>query len=332
MSKPLFVQNSTLAAESLSDLLHHAYPFSAAPRCLFWRKGMGDTYRIEADGRLFFLKVFTALRRSRKDVEEEVRLLLHLAQDGIKVSVPVGSIKGPYVLPLAAPEGERCAVLYKAATGVEGTTETHRRALGKMVARMHQSADKLQPPYARDDFELEHLLDDNLAIINRLMENRRQDYELIDRIAAHARERITSLLPRRHPEHGVCHGDLHGGDVLYSGDGEPELFDFESSGCGWRALDIAVFRGSSDWMDTSPEAQAREQREVAQFLDGYTSIRELSKAELEVLKLDSAVHHIFLMGIVLRYWTVRDGWYWANDSFIDWHMKWFRHWIQHHSI
>jgi hypothetical protein len=53
---------------------------------------------------------------------------------------------------------------------------------------------------------------------------------------------------------------------------------------------------------------------------------------LEVMKLDQAVHHIFLMGLVLRFWTLHDGWHWANDSFIDWHMKWFRHWIEHHDI
>ncbi|MBE0695694.1 MAG: phosphotransferase, partial [Anaerolineaceae bacterium] len=131
---------------------------------------------------------------------------------------------------------------------------------------------------------------------------------------------------------GVCHGELYGGDVLYSPDGIPVIFDFDSSGCGWRALELAVFTGSSDWMDTSQEALVRRKRETGQFLDGYTSIRALSSGELEVLRLDSAVHHIFLMGLVLSYWSTRDGWHWADDSFIDWHMQWFRHWIEQHKI
>ena len=332
MSQPFPVQNSTLSAQALAALVRRTYPLHGEPAGTFWRKGMGDTYRLEAGGQVFFLKVYMAGRRSRQDVEEEVRLLLHLDREGVGVAPPLPSLDGQYVLALPAPEGERYAVLFEGVTGVEGTTELHRRNLGRMVARMHQCADSLDPPYGRDCLELEHVLDDNLAAIAPLMAHRPEDYAIITRIAKHARDVVTASLPRRHPEHGVCHGDLFGGDVLYSPEGSPVIFDFESSGCGWRALDIAVFQGASDWMDTSEEAVLRRHHEVGQFLDGYTAVRELSSGELEVLKLDGAVHHIFLMGLVLRYFSVRDGWHWANDGFIDWHMKWFRHWIEQHPI
>jgi Ser/Thr protein kinase RdoA (MazF antagonist) len=279
---------------------------------------------------VFFFKIYFKSRRSRKDVQEEVRLLLHLLADGIGVCEPIGSVKDKYVLSISAPEGERSAVLYRAVEGAEESTERHRRALGRMVAQMHQSADTLDPPYARDDFELEHVLDDNLAAIGRLMTHRADDFQLIRSIAEYARELVLNSLAPQSPEHGPCHGDLFGGDVLYSPSGEPVIFDFESSGTGWRALDIAIYGGSTDWMDTTEEGELRRKREVGQFLEGYGSVRQLTEGEIRVLSLDSAVHHIFLMGIVLRFWTDRDGWYWANDEFINWHMKWFRHWECHH--
>ena len=332
MTQPFPVQNSTLSADALAQLVQREYSLPGSPVCRFWRKGMADTYRIDAGGRVYYLKVSMTSRRTLKDIDEEVRLLIHLSDGEVAVSAPVKSINGQYVLALPAPEGERYAVLYQGAIGVEGTTDLHRRELGRMVARMHQRADSLEPPYERDFLELEHLLDDNLASIQLLMAHRPQDYAIIARIAQYAREVVVSALPRRNPEHGVCHGDLHGGDVLYSPEGLPVLFDFDSSGCGWRALDIAVFQGAADWMDTSAEAEHQRQRETGQFLEGYSSIRQLSSGELEVLKLDSAVHHIYLMWIVLRYWSIRDGWHWANDSFIDWHMTWFRHWIERHPI
>ncbi len=200
-----------------------------------------------------------------------------------------------------------------------------------MGARMHQCADSLAPPYGRACYELEELLDANLTAIGAIMAHRPEDYAIIVRIAEVVKDVVSSALPRRTPEHGVCHGDLHGGDALHSPDGTPVLFDFDSSGLGWRALDIATFEGTSDWMDISPEAGIRRQREVAQFLEGYASVRELSNGELEVLKLGSAVRHISLMGLVLRYWSIRNGWHWANDGFIDWHMMWFRHWITNHA-
>lgn len=332
MSESFPVQNSTLSARALAALVHQQYAFPQQPTCKFWRKGMGDTYRVEVGDQLFFLKVSMAARRSRKDVDEEVRLLLHLAGGGISVAAPVQTTQGQYVLALPAPEGERYAVLFEGIRGLPGTTDLHRRHLGRMVARMHQCADTLDPPYDRDDFELEHVLDDNLVAIAALMAHRPEEYAMIARIAQHAKDIVTSALPRRNPEHGACHGDLFGGDVLYGPAGAPVIFDFESSGCGWRALDIAVFQGSPDWMDTGQAAEVQRQRDVAQFLEGYTSIRELSRGEWEVLKLDGAVHHIFLMGLVLRYVGPRDGYHWADDHFIDWHMKWFRHWIARHPL
>ena len=86
-------------------------------------------------------------------------------------------------------------------------------------------------------------------------------------------------------------------------------------------MDIAVFDGCTDWMDTSRESQLRRQREVGEFLEGYTSIRDLTHGETTVLQLGSALHHIFLMGLALRYWTMRDGWHWANDNLVSWPMK-----------
>jgi Ser/Thr protein kinase RdoA (MazF antagonist) len=326
------VQSSTLSAEGLADFVREEYGLPHPVRCRFWRKGMADTYEVSAGGKAFYFKAFLGARRSQKDVTEEVRLLLHLLADGIGVCEPVRSVTGRYVLTLHAPEGDRNAVLYRSATGLEGTTELHRRSMGKMVARMHKSADRLQPSYGRNDLELEYLLDDNLAAIGRLMIHRKEDLRLVERIAAHARKLVTSSLPVQAPEHGVCHGDLHGGDVLYSPQGEPVIFDFESSGNGYRVLDLAVFGGSPDWMDTSEQGQLVRHREVGDFLDGYSEVRTLSEGERCILSLDGAVHHIYLMGIVLRYWTVRDGWHWANDEFINWHMKWFRHWEQHHEM
>jgi len=67
------VQDSTLSATALAALLHRLYAMTDDPTCVFWRKGMGDTYRIDA-----------------------------------------------------------------------GATERHRRALGRMAARMHQCADGLR--------------------------------------------------------------------------------------------------------------------------------------------------------------------------------------------
>ena len=164
------------------------------------------------------------------------------------------------------------------------------------------------------------------------MAHRVEEFEIIQRISSKVKELVSSGLSPVPPEHGVCHGDLFGGDIRFGSDGEPVIFDFESSGIGWRALDIAVYQGEVDWMETTKAADLRRKRMVSQFLEGYTSVRDLTTGEYRLLDLDSVVHHIFLMGLVLRYVGNRDGWYWANDGFIDWHMKWFRYWCTRHPV
>lgn len=148
------------------------------------------------------------------------------------------------------------------------------------------------------------MLDDNLAAIRPGAAHRPDDLAIIERIAAYTKAFVHDNLPRCAPEHGPCHGDLHGADVLYTDAGDPGIFDFESSGAGFRALDLAVYGGSPDWMDTGREATARRERGISEFLDGYESVRELSDGERAVLGLDNAVHHNLSDGTCL---AVLDG-------------------------
>jgi Ser/Thr protein kinase RdoA (MazF antagonist) len=324
------VQDSTLSAEALAERVLKRYSLSGRVVCRFFRKGICDTYRVEAGDQEYYLKVYKYGRRTRMDVTEEVRLLNHLAANGVSVAKPVMRQDGHYVSRLEAPEGARYAVLFEAARGVAGDEGNHSRieAFGEMVGRLHQAADKMREPYRRSHLDMHHLVDDNLPAIAALMAHRRADFSLIGRIAEECKNRISQLLPKSKPEYGICHGDLHGGDVCYGENDKPVLFDFDSSGCGWRALDIGVFLASDDWMDITGEAEERRQRRLAAFVDGYSSIRELTEPELSAVQLGPPIRHIYLMGFVLRYTAMREGEHWANDDFVDWHMTWFRHWAE----
>ena len=331
MNRRLFpVQDSTLSAEALAERVLKRYTLAGGVVCRFFRKGICDTYRIEASDQEYYLKVYRYGRRTRMDVTEEVRLLNHLAANGVSVARPVMRQDGHYVSRLAAPEGTRYSVLFEAAHGAagDGGNPCRIKAFGEMVGRMHQAADRMHEPYRRSHLDMGHLVDDNLLAIAPLMAHRGADLSLIGRIAEECKNRIAQLLPESEPEYGICHGDLHGGDVCYDSNHKPVLFDFDSSGCGWRALDIGVFLASDDWMDISSEAEDRRQRRLAAFVDGYSSIRELTEHELSAVQLGPPVRHIYLMGFVLRHTATREGEHWANDRFIDWHMTWFKHWAE----
>jgi len=323
------VQDSTLSARTLGERVLKRYRLPGQMGCRFYRKGICDTYTVEAGAREYYLKVYRSSRRTRTDVTEEVRLLNHLADNGISVARPVARRDGMYVSQLTAPEGTRYSVLFEAAGGTADDDEedlTRTKAFGHMVGRMHASSDRMPGDYRRAHLDMRHLLDDNLSVIASLVAHRAKDLNLIRGIAEECRARVTGLLPQSKPEYGICHGDLHGGDVHYDANNRPTLFDFDSSGYGWRALDIGVFLASDAWMDTSAEAEERRQRGTAAFVEGYSRTRKLTEQEMSVVQLTPPIRHIFLMGHVLRYTAVHQGDHWANDQFIDWHMAWFRHW------
>jgi len=329
MIRPLFpVQDSTLAADALAAWIGAQYDLPGPATCRFHRKGICDTYRITAGNQAWYLKIYKHGRRTALDVAEEVRLLNHLSDRGVSVAAPLVRRDGRYVSQLDAPEGVRYAVLYTAATGTHGDDGDlgRIRSLGEMVGRVHLCADEMREPYQRTHLDMTHLIDDNLAVIAPFMAHRPDDLAVIRQIAEDCRHRVSELLPRTKPAYGICHGDLHGGDVCYNSDGMPILFDFDSSGCGWRALDIGVFLASDAWMDVSSEAEQRRQRKLAALLEGYAVHRCLTDDELSIVQLGPPVRHIFLMGHVLRHTAGQQGAHWADDGFIDWHMTWFRHW------
>ncbi|MBC8229656.1 phosphotransferase [bacterium] len=323
------IQNSTLSAEALVPWVLKKYDLPKPISCEFFRKGICDTYIIKTAQADRFLKIYMHGRRTRLDVTEEVRLLNYLSKNRVSVAKPIARKDGSYVNQLMAPEGVRYAVLFEAAEGVEEDNDENRiKAYGEMVARFHQCSDRMRGPYRRKHLDMKHLVDNNLAAISPLMAHRPADFKLIENVGDECKRRISDLLPTSKPEYGICHGDLHGGDVRYGEDNTPVLFDFDSSGCGWRALDIGVFLATSQWMDISGEAEDRRQGRLATFLRGYSSHRKLSENELSAIQLAPPIHHIFLMGHVLRYTAIYEGEHWANNQFIDWHMNWFRYWAE----
>lgn len=327
MNRSLPVQDSTFSAEAIAAMLVPAYELPAGTSCIFHRKGICDTYRVMAGQRIFYFKVYRSRRRSMTDVSEEVRLLLHLHSDGVPVSFPVARADGGYVNVMDAPEGRRYSVLFRAALGELGDRgDTARiKAFGQTVGMMHRSCDDFKLPYDRPELDMEHLIDAGMSAISGIMQHRPGDLALIRDIAEECRQ-MPLLGTRTSPEFGICHGDLHGGDVAYDGSNNPTLFDFDSSGSGWRALDIGVFPASVHWMDLSDEMEKTRRQRLDAFLEGYIRIRDLSADEIEAVHLTAPVRHIYLMGFVLRHTVLWRGNHWAGDSFIDWHMEWFKAW------
>src|SRR5690606_9554539 len=74
---------------------------------------------------------------------------------------------------------------------------------------------------------------------------------------------------------GLIHADMRLANLLVAGD-EVTLIDFDDCGFGWFMYDLAA---GLSFIDTAPAAARLRQR----WLAGYTAIRPLAPADLEII-------------------------------------------------
>ena len=114
---PLPVAASILAPAALLGWANDRLAGGPFTDCRLWRRGMNDTYRLQAGARRSLVRVYRAGRRSDADIGYELDLLRWLARAGIAVAQPLTARDGETVHHIAAPEGVRPAVHFAYASG-----------------------------------------------------------------------------------------------------------------------------------------------------------------------------------------------------------------------
>jgi Ser/Thr protein kinase RdoA (MazF antagonist) len=322
------VRHSILDEDALVERVLSRYALDGPLHCQFYRRSMSDAYAVTAGKESFFFKVYLYGRHSREEVEAEIAFANDLLSDRIPVAAPVADRCSEYIVGLDAPEGVRYGVLFRAAAGDEPqeTNLAHSAAFGRLAARIHACADRQDKVYQRWHLDETYLIRDPIRGMRPFLQHRPADLDYLARFGEDMIGELCALLPRRPPEYGVCHGDLHAGNARLDRDGRLTLFDLDSFGYGWRALDIGVYRVSYDWLALDRETKARKDSFWGAFLDGYAEIRTLSGNELAAVALALPIRHLELMGLTMRYWAQHQGVHWIDDAYFDQHVAWFKRW------
>jgi Ser/Thr protein kinase RdoA (MazF antagonist) len=74
-----------------------------------YARGLNDTYKVEAAGSVYFLRVYRAGWCNRAEIETELAMLRHLAGCSVKVSVALVRRDDETLTALDCAEGERLA-------------------------------------------------------------------------------------------------------------------------------------------------------------------------------------------------------------------------------
>ncbi|WP_237401724.1 MULTISPECIES: phosphotransferase enzyme family protein [Saccharibacillus] len=111
---------------------------------------------------------------------------------------------------------------------------------GESVAQMHTATGHFQSEHARDFLDLEFLMDRPLELIQLHMQHRPEDYHFICEKMSELKKQLAAKIEAG-LDWGICHGDLHGNtNTAFTDDGVLTHYDFDISGYGWRAYDIAA--------------------------------------------------------------------------------------------
>jgi Ser/Thr protein kinase RdoA (MazF antagonist) len=275
----------------LAALAKRAYGLPGKVECSLWDNNVNISYLLRAGGDRFFLRVYKPGWRSRKAVEFELRMLLHLRLRNVPVSWPLTALDGRLFQEIALPDGPACVALFTEARGSAkgGSFDVMVPLAGRTLAQMHEGMDSFGGRPVLPAFDARGLAELSLRRLATHRESFGTEWDWLRRRAGEIR-RLLERLPRTGPGYGLVHGDCHRENMHYEQAMNcMTLFDFDTCTWGWRIYDLATLLWSG--------RQGVDLRKLAKCLaQGYSQVRPLEDWEWRALPLMVAARHLSWMG------------------------------------
>jgi len=301
---------STISECELMSKLVPLYDIGEPASCLFWERGVNDTYQLKCDDDTYSLRIYRVGLRTLDAIEFELAALTHLHKRGLSVAHPLAKRDGSFITALQAPEGIRYAIVTSFAHGDKPDYDDLVNAgmYGQAVAQLHNLSDDFVTDHNRPILDLEYLLDTSMDIVRPFVTKGSDEIEYLNKIAEELRQRVIAMDDEK-LDVGFCHGDCHGHNV-HKHDDVLTHYDFDCCGLGLRVFDLATFKwGSAGHKEFDKHWNA--------FLTAYKDEREIGEADLSLIDTFVSIRHIWWMS--LRCGNVQDfGNAGSGEQFIRW--------------
>ncbi len=267
---------STVAPEALLQHVVPHYRIDNPLSCQFWERGANDTYKISCADASYFLRVYRHRAFTREANEFEAAFLSHLHQHQFPVAYPIEKKAGGFITEIQAPEGPR-QVLVTAMVGgkpADYSALSDCRLVGSSVAKLHLTANSFDTTLHRCHLDDRWLFDQSNAVIEEFLRKNTDDLSFFEDVTDKTR-RLLNDAPLEKLDFGVCHGDLHGGN-LHIDNGVVTHFDFEECAFGYRVYDLATFKWGVCRGKSSTDCWEA-------FIDGYNEVRPVTDLELSLI-------------------------------------------------
>lgn len=293
------IAQSTPTAAAIARVVQANYPLGEVVASDFLRRSFNQVYRLSlASGRSVVARLCAERPRGEPRLQFEADVLRHLSAHGCTVATSMPTRTGEAALRVELPEGERALMVFEHLHG-EPTSDVpaNIHAFGRGLARLHTAGESLQSNASHYTLDLDHLL---LRPLQQLLRAATMTAELrpqFEALGQRLHERILSFGPLTQV---LCHGDAHGDNnfiaVRETGEREAVFFDFDDTGPGYLAFELAVYPWvlhprtvEGVWSD---KAIVR----LGHFFSAYSEVRPIAAPDRAAIAPFVAVRQIWLLG------------------------------------
>jgi len=318
------VTTSTLDADALGQFVAQRYGHSSATTCRLLKTGMNHTYLLTQGDQPAVLRVYNYNWRTRAEIEAELALLTRLHAQGVSVSYPLPDETGALIQELTAPEGTRYAVLFSFAQGgkVRFLTPAACAAIGAMMGQMHHltTGQKL----VRPTYTPEVLITQAVATAQTYFASDSPEMQYVRQVSTQLVTAFTQASAAATLT-GAVHLDMWYDNMAIDPQDKITLFDFDFCGNGPAVLDVGYF--CLQLFNIEADKQQYEAK-AAQFLAGYTQVRDLSAAERQLLPVAGAAVWLFYLGVQVR----RFDWsnFFLSANYLKAYIGMLQSWLAYH--
>jgi Ser/Thr protein kinase RdoA (MazF antagonist) len=296
---PLAIAQSTPTAASIAAFVQAHYGLGEVVESEFLRRSFNQVYRLGfASGQRVVVRICAERPRGGPNVLFESTALAHLAEVGCAVSRCLPNAVGEVAMQVSLPEGPRTLAVFEHLAG-EFTSDSAEdiKAFARGLAGLHMGAESYQGPASAYRLDLDYLL---LRPLEGLLRAPTMTAELRPQFEAQARRLRDDILALGDLAQVLCHGDAHGSNNFIvtgaQGRREAAFFDFDESGPGYLAYELAVYPWSLYPRAPDGVPSDKVKTQWRHFISAYRAARPVADVDLAAIARFVAVRQFWLLG------------------------------------
>ena len=292
---------------TLQKILTEKYGLES-PTPEFLREGGTHTYTVTGKNK-YLLKVIGAAFSDT--ARQSLSIMRYLEGNGFPVPETILTTSGEAVFETEDDGEKKLIVLMGFIDGDEPELPKCASEVGGLVGRFHQLMKEYPEGAVSKDKDF---------FIGRYLEFlRKKNYP---RIAEY--EELGEFLwdKVKYLPQGICHGDLHRGNLLQNTDGLIYLVDFDTVCRAPLMFDVMVMCDMTNYFDLKQEDIILTKEVYRKFLLGYSDHRKLSREEIRSFPYWVAIRHFQLQATILEIYGADC----IDERFIDGQLYWLNRW------